>query len=413
MSTNHPFRDLDREKRYNLLILFAAGLLFWTSMTCLLPTLPGYIQDIGGTAQQVGLVMGCFAIGLLLTRTWLGNIADRRSRKLVVLIGTAVVTVAPLGYLLLQTVPGLMSVRAFHGISIAAFTTGYSALVVDLAPAKQRGELIGYMSLVVPLGMSIGPAIGGFLQAGAGYTALFLVSASCGFLALILASRVKEASRETLTDKSYSTPARNFWQLLNSHSLVVPAAILSLIGFVFGALVAFLPLFVRETAVELNAGLFYSAAAIASFSVRIFAGRASDRYGRGLLITGSLVCYGVSMLLLASAETPSAFLIAAAIEGAGAGLLLPTTIALMSDRSYTNERGRVHAFCIGGFDLGVAIAGPIFGTFAATLGYRWIFSFAAGMAGLALLIFLTQSSKSPSHSLRFAFGQERDAYALD
>ena len=380
-------------------------------MTCLLPTLPGYIQDLGGTAQQVGLVMGCFAIGLLLTRTRLGQVADRRSRKLVILIGTVVVTLAPLGYMSLETIPGLMTIRAFHGVSIAAFTTGYSALVVDLAPAKQRGEIIGYMSLVVPVGMAVGPAVGGFLQAGAGYTPLFLVSASCGLLALILASQVKETNRNL--KPSYSSPGRNFRQLLHSHSLLVPAAILSLIGFVFGVLVAFLPLFVRETEVELNAGLFYTAAAIASFSVRLFAGRASDRYGRGLLITGSLVCYGVSMVLLASAQTPSTFLVAAAIEGAGAGLLLPTTIALMSDRSYTNERGRVHAFCIGGFDIGVAMAGPIFGAVAATLGYRWIFSFAAGMAGLALLIFLTQSSKSPSHSLRFALGRERDAYALD
>lgn len=52
--------------------------------------------------------------------------------------------------------------RAFHGVSIAAFTTGYSALVVDLSPPKQKGELIGYMSLAVPIGMAIGPAMGIF-----------------------------------------------------------------------------------------------------------------------------------------------------------------------------------------------------------------------------------------------------------
>lgn len=54
--------------------------------------------------------------------------------------------------------------RAFHGVSIAAFTTGYSALVVDLSPPKQKGELIGYMSLAVPIGMAIGPAMGGIFR---------------------------------------------------------------------------------------------------------------------------------------------------------------------------------------------------------------------------------------------------------
>ncbi|NJQ96982.1 MAG: MFS transporter, partial [Hydrococcus sp. CSU_1_8] len=81
-----------------------------------------------------------------------------------------------------QSIYPLMAIRAFHGISIAAFTTGYSALVVDISPLKQRGELIGYMSLAVPIGMAIGPALGGYLQDSIGYTPLFLVSAGLGLL---------------------------------------------------------------------------------------------------------------------------------------------------------------------------------------------------------------------------------------
>jgi len=48
---------------------------------------------------------------------------------------------------------------------------------------------------------------------------------------------------------------------------------------------------------DLNAGLFYTAAAIASFGVRLVAGRASDRHGRGLFITVSLIFYTLSMLM--------------------------------------------------------------------------------------------------------------------
>ncbi len=408
--------SLEPEKRRNLLILFTAGLSFWLSMTSLLPVLPAYIEDVGGTTQQVGLVMGCFAIGLLLSRTWLGWIADRRSRKLVVLIGTAVAGIAPLGYLLVHSIPVLMAIRAFHGISIAAFTTGYSALIVDLSPAKQRGELIGYMSLAVPIGMALGPALGGFVQTYAGYAPLFLLSASWGFLALILASKVREATREeTLLDNQGdpSQPNRSFWQLIRDPSLVVPAVILLLIGLLFGTLVAFLPLFIREIEIDFNAGLFYAAAAIASFSVRIFAGRVSDLIGRGALIAGSLVCYGLSMVLLAWAETPSALIAAAVAEGAGAGLLLPMILALISDRSYAHERGQVYSLCIGGFDLGIALAGPAWGALAVVLSYRGMFALSAGLALLALLIFLTQSNKDLARSLRFALGREKDLYALD
>ena len=68
--------SLEAAKLKNLLTLFAVGLFFWLSLTSLLATLPAYIQDIGGTPRQVGLVMGCFAIGLLLSRTLMGRTAD-------------------------------------------------------------------------------------------------------------------------------------------------------------------------------------------------------------------------------------------------------------------------------------------------------------------------------------------------
>jgi MFS family permease len=411
------FRELPPDTRKNLLILFGTALFFWTSLTLLLPTLPAYIEDLGGTTQQVGLVMGSFAIGLLLSRTYLGNLADRRSRKLVILIGTLVVGLAPLGYATMQAVVPLAAVRAFHGVSVAAFTTGYSALVVDLSPREQRGELIGYMTLAVPVGMAIGPAVGGFWAVSMGHGSLFLLSAALGGLALALASQLKnegsimqvslaKGGKATISDRS-------FWQLLQTSSLLVPALILLLIGLLFGTLVSFLPLFMREIEVDLNAGIFYSAAAIASFATRVFAGKASDRFGRGLFITFSLICYGVSMVLLTLAHSPSEFLVAAALEGTGGGVLIPMVIALISDRSYPNERGRVYSICMGGFDVGIAIAGPILGAVAIELGYRSMFGMASSLAGLALILFLLRSNKTVAHSLGFAFGQDRDRHALD
>lgn len=140
------FGQLDAATRLNLGFLFLTGLGFWVSMTSLLPVLPTYIQDLGATDQQVGLVMGSFAIGLLLSRTQLGKMVDEQGRKRVILLGTLVVAIAPWGYIFVDSIPQMMACRAFHGLSIAAFTTGYSALVVDLAPEKNRGEVISYLS---------------------------------------------------------------------------------------------------------------------------------------------------------------------------------------------------------------------------------------------------------------------------
>lgn len=420
------WKVLDKTTKRKLTNLFTAGLLFWISITLLLPTLPTYIQLMGGTTKQVGIVMSCFAIGLLASRTWLGKIADSHSRKLVILIGAIVAALAPVGYLLVNSVVGLGYIRAFHGISIAAFTIGYSALVVDLSPVQHRGTLIGYMNLAVPIGMSIGPALGGFLQAsgkiyvpeGTGYEVLFLVSIVCGALAFLLASQIEASSLPESESSSVlgekKRKRRDFWKLAQDPSLIVPSVILLLIGLVFGTLVAFLPLFIKELELTFNVGLFYTATAIASFSVRLFIGQASDRYGRGLFISASLICYVISMVLLAQASTPTMFLLAAIFEGAGAGILIPLVLALISDRSYANERGQVFALCMGGFDLGIAMGGFTLGSLAGVLGgYRGIFALAAILASVALLVFITQGGKNLRHSLFFALGKAKDVYALN
>ncbi len=269
------FRDIDPQPRRSLLTLFTAGLLFWSSLASLLPTLPLYVQFVGGTKQQIGFVMGAFAIGLLLSRPQLGKIADSRGRKQVLLLGASVAAIAPLGYLLAQSIPLLLLIRVFHGLSIAAFTTAYSALVTDLSPPGKRGELIGYMSLVNPIGQAVGPAIGGFVQAWVGYTPLFAMSAAFAAMAVFFTAKVAEPNLADLTlSDSLSEDKNNqkYWQMLWNPRVRIPALVLLVVGLVFGTLSTFMPLFIQETKANLNPGLFYSTAAIASFGIRLLTG---------------------------------------------------------------------------------------------------------------------------------------------
>ena len=403
------FRTFDIKLRQNLLILFTAGLLFWSSMASLLPTLPLYVEYIGGSKQQIGTVMGSFAIGLLLFRPKLGKMADKQGRKIVLLIGLTVATITPLGYLFVKSIPFLMVLRAFHGISVAAFTTGYLALVADLAPADKRGEIIGYMSLINPLGLAIGPTLGGYLQAAVGYPILFLVASELALGALLCAVHVTHTHEQALQNNQED---RQFWQMLMSPKVRIPTFIMLIVGLVFGTLSTFVPLYIRETQVDLNPGLFYTAAAISSFSTRMVTGKASDRWGRGLFVTIALVFYGVSMIMLWKADSTSSFLFAAVVEGVGGGTLVPMVSTMMADRSQPEERGRTFAMCITGFDLGIALAGPLLGLVAEELGYANLFLYAGGLSFFGIIVFLTQSNKDLTSSIRFALGKAEDAYAL-
>ncbi|MBE8985993.1 MFS transporter [Nostoc sp. LEGE 12450] len=400
----------DTELRRNLLILFTAGLLFWSSLSSLLPTLPLYIDDVGASKQEIGIVMGSFAIGLLLFRPMLGRLADERGRKIVLLIGTIVAAIAPFGYLATQSIGLLILVRIFHGISVAAFTTGYSALIADLAPAETRGEIIGYMTLATPLGLAIGPALGGYLEAISGYGILFLVSAELGFFALL--GIVQVINPPVHTQEQTEAENRNYWQILSSPQVKVPTIVMLLVGLSIGAVHTFVSLFLKSSQVDFNGGLFFTAAAISSFSIRIFAGKASDRFGRGLFITFGIFCYVLALILLWQAYSPMVFLLAAIAEGAGGGTLISMMIVMMTDRSLPEERGQIFALCIAGLDLGIAIAAPLLGIIAEQVGYRDMFGYGAAITSVALVIFVTQSSKNLSNSLRFALGLAPDVYAL-
>jgi MFS family permease len=401
----------------NLLVLFLAGLLFWSGLASMLPVLPLYIGDLGGNSTEIGMVMACFAVGLLCSKSWLSQMADERGRKVVLMIGMSAIAIAPLGYWLFKSVPMLMVFRSFHGISIAAFATAYSALVIDICPPKNRGELLGYMSLVNPLGLALGPALGGFLQSAGGYTPAFLMSAGLGMIGLVCITRVKESETyngllNQQPSSGSSSAKKKFWSLLLTPRVRIPAFVLLMVGLAFGTISTFVPLFIKDTGVDLNIGLFYTAAAIASFSVRLLTGRASDHFGRGVFITFSLIFYGLAMLLMWQSNSAESFLMAGFLQGMGAGMLIPMIAALMADRSQPDERGRMFGLCMTGFDLGIACAGPILGIVADIVGYRDVFGITAILIFIGLLAFLTLSSKDIRHSIRFALGRGSDVYAI-
>ncbi|MEO0854582.1 MAG: MFS transporter, partial [Cyanobacteria bacterium J06648_11] len=361
------------DTRRTLLLLFVAGLLFWSSLTSMLSTLPLYIEDVGGSARAVGIVIGGFAIGLLISRAWLGPLADRRGRKFVLLIGLCAVAIAPLGYaavafwtagrladggtpvmltvagMEVSVLPVLFALRLVHGVSIAAFSTAYVAAVVDVAPVSHRGETIGYMSLVNPVGLSVGPALGSFVQESLGYPLFFLVASGLGWLGLVCALGIA-AGDAVPSSQTARSEAGQFWQLLGNPKVRVPTLLLLMVGLAFGTLVTFLPLFVRQTGLDFKVGIYYTVSAIASFSVRLLVGRASDRWGRGVFVTLSLLLSAVAMLTLWGARSRAAFLLAGVFQGAGFGILIPTISALMADRAQPQERGSLFSLCMGGFD---------------------------------------------------------------
>jgi MFS family permease len=399
---------LPADVRQTLLKLFGSGLLFWSSLSCLFPILPLYLEDLGSTPFEIGFVMAGFGMGVLVFRPSLGRLSDLRSRKLALLIGMVAITIAPLGYWLVKSIWLLLLIRIFHGISLAAFASAYLMLVADLTPAAHRAEIIGYMSLEQPLGLSLGPAIGGLLLEVTGYRTVFLLAAAFGISAYLLASYIPDGQGEPQPELAKND--RRFWRMLASRRVLVPAITMLLVGMSIGNLHTFAAPYIRAMKVGLNPGLFFAAIAVTTFGIRFVAGMIGDRWGRGAFMTYGLAGSSLAMLLMGIAHSAPLLLLAALLQGAGFGILVPTVAALAADRAGSRERGRVFSLCMMGFDIGMTLGGLLLGSLAEITGYRHLFGIAAGLIVLGLAIFMTCGARNLQESWQFALGRRCDPH---
>jgi MFS family permease len=105
----------------------------------------------------------------------------------------------------------------------------------------------------------------------------------------------------------------------------------------------------------------------------ITAGRLGDLYGRRRIFLIGVAIFTVASVAAGLAQGPGQLIAARAVQGLGAALLTPQTLALLMEAFPPDQRGM--AFGIRGAVGGVAaISGPAAGgVLVSTLDWRWIF----------------------------------------
>ncbi len=136
----------------------------------------------------------------------------------------------------------------------------------------------------------------------------------------------------------------------------------------------------------------------------IIGGRLGDIYGhRRVFIVGAALFGAGSLLASVSTSVPQLVLGEAIIEGIGASLMLPATLAILSVTFQGRERAT--AFAAWGATAGVAAAcGPLVGGFLTT-NYSWRWSFRinviiAPLAVIGALLFMKRAGARPERRPR-------------
>lgn len=138
--------------------------------------------------QWVSILLGTYAFGLLVFSPICGWLADQTSsRKLPFMLG--LVALAGANFLLCfgASLHALLIGRLLQGMAAAVvWAVGY-AMVPETVGQEKTGEAIGWVSLGLNAGVLVGPALGGWVFARAGYYAVF--GMSFGLLAIDIVLR--------------------------------------------------------------------------------------------------------------------------------------------------------------------------------------------------------------------------------
>ena len=139
---------------------------------------------------------------------------------------------------------------------------------------------------------------------------------------------------------------------------------------------------------ELFAWVF-SAYMLASTTITPIGGKLSDVYGRRWIYLAGIIVFMVGSALSGASQSMLQLILSRGVQGLGAGVLFPVTIATIGDLYPPAQRGRIQGLFAGVFGL-ASIIGPSAGGYIVdTASWRWIFyiNLPVGLVAFTVLFF--------------------------
>lgn len=386
------------ESIYNLQfgLVCLSSFLFSASFNMLIPELPAYLSAMGGASYK-GLIIALFTLTAGFSRPFSGKLTDTVGRVPVMAVGSIVCFVCGFLYPVLTTVAGFLFLRLIHGFSTGFKPTATAAYVADLVPVNRWGEAMGVHGLCFSTGMAIGPAIGSTITDHFSINILFYCSSVFALLSIAILANMKE----TLKDKkrfSFAQLKIDRKDIIDKK--VIPSAVITLLTYVsYGVILTVIGDWSKYLGTS-NKGLFFMVFTIASLVIRFVAGKASDQYGRVLILKISIFLLSVSLLIIGFANSSLVLMCASVLYGIATGMLSPAAYAWTIDLSDPKHRGKAMATMYialeAGIGLGALLAGWLFIDDISTIPVTFFICTGITLAALIYLQFIWKAVPAPA-----------------
>ena len=356
----------DQEKLWtrNFLLICLSNLATFMGFQMLMPTLPVYVDFLGGKESEIGLVIGFFTVSAVIIRPVAGKGVDTSGRKGIYLLGLLVFTLSCLLYNWTYTIALLLLVRFLHGFGWGTSSTAAGTVVADVIPKQRLGEGMGYYGLAGTIAMAVAPAAGLYLINEFSFPVLFYASTGLATLAFLLGSLIHYRKMPAARAE---TKGALFEKCAFRPSLVIFFVTMS-----YGSVVSFLALYAGEKGIA-NIGVFFTVYAVTLALTRPVSGMLLDRKGYDVVVYPGMVAIAAAMLLLSRAEYLGMFLLAGVFYGIGFGSVQPSMQALTVRNVAFHRRGAANGTFFSAFDLGIAVGALLWGAVSQAVGYSQMY----------------------------------------
>jgi MFS family permease len=197
--------------RSALLVLTALNLLNYVDRNVLFAVQPLVQDEFHLSKTQIGYLTSAFLGFYMIAAPFVGPLADRYSRKLIIALGGIFWSGLTLLTAFTHTYTQLLVRHTLVGIGEATFVTIAPTFVADLFAEKMRGRILGVFYLAIPVGSAAGYLLGGNLAPHYGWRFPFYIAAAPGFMLAIAVLFLKEPERgqfDSVEEPTEELPAR-------------------------------------------------------------------------------------------------------------------------------------------------------------------------------------------------------------
>ncbi|MGJ7608579.1 multidrug effflux MFS transporter [Variovorax sp. LT1R20] len=186
------------------------------AMHIFVPALPIAAKNLGAGMGAMQMTVSLYIFGLAVGQLLYGPMADRFGRRPVLLFGLGLYSAAGLVAALAPDVHALITARLFQAIGGCAGLVLGRSIVRDTAGPQEATRRLALMNLMVTVGPSIAPLVGGALATALGWRSIFYALFTLGIVGLLFTWRLLPETGTPGARLDASALARNYGELLRS-----------------------------------------------------------------------------------------------------------------------------------------------------------------------------------------------------